>query len=133
MPEDAPLNPAANQDLASVPPPPDLSGAAPAVYQDTKADAEALVFGKRNYDEEAKEADHDRREKVRTHLLNAVILVFWLLVALAITAIFAFAWHYLTPVKWAFLSQQQLDKVQTMLFSGAGVGLAGFVSKKYLT
>lgn len=69
----------------------------------------------------------------KRHFVRAVILVFWLLVSIAVIASVIFAWHFLAPPKWGFLSEQQLEKIQTMLFSGAGVGLAGFVSKKYLT
>ena len=63
----------------------------------------------------------------------AVIVLFWIFVGLAVLGIAIFAWHQMAPNAWGWLSERQLDKLQTILFSGALVGLGGHIARRYLT
>ena len=62
----------------------------------------------------------------------------WILVALTVTfavlfivSIISWSWHYLGPVYWHWLNEQQLSKVQSVIFSGGlGAILSSMVQKQ---
>lgn len=55
-------------------------------------------------------------------ILAAITLLFAVVFA---AAFLAWAWHYITPTTWHWLSSLQLGKIQSILFSG---GLGAVVS-----
>jgi hypothetical protein len=117
------------ESIKVVPPPPELSGG---VTDDSKAKQEEAAFAGFNYDDLAKKNDHGRRERVRDHLLRAVLIIFWLLIALTVSAILIYGYHQFMPTGWHWLTERQIDKLQTIIFSGAIAGFMGNVAKRYL-
>ena len=56
--------------------------------------------------------------------------IFWVVLVAAAAAVAALAIYYLTP--WGWLSAEQIDKVQTVLFSAAVLNFAGSYLKRAL-
>ena len=61
-----------------------------------------------------------------------MLLIFWLLIVLAVLAILIFGYHQFMPAGLHWLTERQIDKLQTIIFSGAIAGFMGNVAKRYL-
>lgn len=101
--------------------------------RDGKAEAEAAGFANKNLAEIANTKEHGRREQFRDHLAKGCLALLWLAIGLVGFAIVALGFHALTPEKWAWLSDGQLSKVQTFLFSGAIIGAANGYLRRNLS
>lgn len=62
-------------------------------------------------------------------LLVSVTVV---LSALFIASLVAWAWHYLAPSCWGWLTENQLGKVQSILFSGGMGAIVSAIAKKQI-
>ncbi len=76
--------------------------------------------------------DKKHKNQKKTALHYATIGLFWLVVSITAIAISILAWHYLMPPCWGWLSDKQIDKVQTIIFSGAAAALLQGVARKFL-
>ena len=81
-----------------------------------------------NREREAVISELNRNEALRNVWVWCVCAFLVLITTVVLIAIFAVAWHYLAPAEWAWLNEQQLRPVRSFLFSGAVVGIAGFVT-----
>ncbi|MDQ6869142.1 MAG: hypothetical protein M3178_12355 [Pseudomonadota bacterium] len=107
---------------------PELAGAEtePAsITGDAEGQKEAAAVAAGTLEEESKRAEHRRTERLRNHVNRAAIAAVWLFFLLFAFGIVAVAWHYLTPEKYAWLSDSQLTTLKTFLASGAITGTAG--------
>lgn len=53
-------------------------------------------------------------------------------IGIFIVSLIAWVWHYVTPEYWAWLSDNQLSKIQSVIFSGAIASVATSYASKYL-
>jgi hypothetical protein len=110
-----------------VPPPP---GNLPAWSGDLKATAE-----EKNWDKEGKL----RGQEERNHLLwlsgyGFVVFLFLLVFALLfLGSLVSWAVHYLFPGSYHWLSEEQLSKIQSILFSGSIGGAVSIMAQKQLS
>jgi len=86
---------------------------------DTAAEREAKALAQGTLEEQSKRGEHRRSERLRDNISNVAVIVVWVLFALFVFATLVLAWHYLTPKRWAWLEQDQLDTLRTVVFSGA--------------
>lgn len=59
--------------------------------------------------------EHGRHQTFRNHVNVAALIIFWALVTCVIIGLGTFAWHLLAPDCCHYLSEKQLDKLQTLL------------------
>lgn len=78
------------------------------VSQDRRADLEQEMFAN----------DYRRKERFKSHF--SFILIFFLYLASSIVALMVFCWayHFLLPQSWYFLSNERIHEIQNMLFAG---------------
>lgn len=119
-------------DLLEVPVPPQLVNRAVTGEGDGKAVAEAKAYADQSLEKAAKEAEHTRREQFRDHLAFGALIVLWILMASVGLTVLALAWHYITPERWCWLTEGQLAKLQTFIFSGALIGAISGYTRRYL-
>ena len=62
---------------------------------------------------------HRRGERFRELFSLGMQLLFGTIILITIIAVLVVAWHHLTPEKYAWLSEDQLQQIRTFLFSGA--------------
>ena len=86
---------------------------------DSDATREAAAFAARNLEELSKRGEHKRSERFREHISMGALCIIWILLALFLIATLCLAFHYLTPRRWGWLEQDQLDTLRTIVFSGA--------------
>ena len=73
--------------------------------------------------EQREKREHERAEALRDVFAGGVRWLVVLAFGLVILAIFAIGWHYLLP--WPWLSEANLEKVTTVVFSGAMYAIVG--------
>lgn len=94
----------------------------PPTTSDDAANSEAVGFAEGNLDKAAAKNQAERNETYRDHIKWATLTVMWLAVLLFIIAIVSWAAHFLLPESWRWLSDAQLEKIQTVVFTGAAAG-----------
>lgn len=95
-----------------------------------KTEAQRLASGSALKDE-GERREHSRHQAFRDHVNRATLFLFWLLVVAVAIGIACFAFHLVFPESWHYLSEKQLDKLQSML--GAAVlssALTGYASRR---
>lgn len=113
--------------MSSVPPPPaDLDKQLPWA-SDSQARGE-----ERNWpDEEALKGQQSQNDMLALKVIGivtAILIVFFSLVFLG--SLSAWLWHQLAPVSRHWLSDAQLSKIQSVIFSGAiGAIVSGYVQR----
>jgi hypothetical protein len=88
-------------------------------HADSDATREAAAFASGNLEELTKRGEHKRTERFREHISMGALCFIWILFALFLIATLCLAFHYLTPRRWGWLEQDQLDTLRTIVFSGA--------------
>ena len=111
-----------------VPGPDDLGP--PSAVDEGAATSEAAAIAAGKLDVKAKVSEHGRRERFRDHAADGAVFILWLLMITTAVAIFAVAWHILTP--WSWLDKDQLVAVKAYIFSGAVIAAIGGYVRKYL-
>lgn len=98
---------------------------------DDKAEQEAASIGNGSLEEDAAKKEHGRDQRFKEHFSCAALIIMWL--SLTIVSLMAFIWayHFLTP--WHFLDHTQVDKIQSMLFSGIIASVAQTYIKKRIS
>lgn len=87
-----------------------------------QAESEAASFAAREL---------QRGDVRNAHLHVGSLVLFWTIVITAFVMLLIWSYHLVTPDTWHFLSQQGIDKLQTILFSFAGSSVATSLSKKW--
>jgi hypothetical protein len=123
--------PASGPDDGRIPPfdPPPATG-------DARAEAEYSAIATGSYQAELQEradrGDHDRRERLRDVLS-------WIVVRLAVVGAFlllalliSWTWHLLAPGGWHYLTDAQITRIETVLFSSFVGGVISTYARRYL-
>lgn len=100
-----------------------------------QATAEALSLGEgTDLEREAKKNQHRRREKLKDHMGKGAIVAFWIFfwVVILITTSGGLIWayHMLTPEKWHFLTDNQVNTIEDHVFTALVGGVFAFFSKQ---
>ncbi len=98
---------------------------------DTSANEEANALAQnRDLEKEERESKHDRNESFRENIKKAITWLIWVGFGIAVWASGTWAWHLLIPEKYHYLTPDQIDKVQTILFTvAAASGVQAFAKK----
>lgn len=95
---------------------------------------EAISLGrglsKRDLAKEADEAEHDRSERFRDHFERVAVCGLYLGAIAILGAAGVWFWHIVTP--WDFLSQSQLEHLQSLVTGGVLVSVGTSYMKKRL-
>ncbi len=62
-----------------------------------------------------------------------VVMIMVIFAMLFLGSLTAWAFHYLTPICWHWLDDNQLSKIQSVIFSGSLGGIVSFVAQKQLS
>ncbi|MFM0302916.1 hypothetical protein PQQ99_22635 [Paraburkholderia sediminicola] len=93
-------------------------------------EASSLAAGV-DLEEDGAQQEHRRHQTFRNHINKATIWLFWVIALSLLIGIVAYSWHMVTPDAWHFLSEKQLDKLQTVLGSAVlSSALTGYVNKR---
>lgn len=96
------------------------------------AESEALAFGGGdNLEQDREKKEHGRHQKFRDHANIAAIILLWLIMVSTLLGVLVFVLHMIFPPNWHWLSQEGLDKLQTLL--GAALlssAMTGYVNKR---
>lgn len=99
---------------------------------DDKANQEANSFANETYEEEERKNEHGRKERIRKHISDAVVVLFWVaVISVAIMGV-TLVYHMVMPIKAHYLSEDQLSRIQGMLFSGVVASALPAYVKKYI-
>lgn len=111
-----------------VPPPPD-NPEPPSWVGDTLAKGE-----ERNYpNEDALKGQRHKNDMVWLQVYGWVVVALMCFFAfLFIVSIFAWAYHYVMPVSYCWLNDEQLSKIQSVIFSGSLGGVVAAVAQRQL-
>ncbi|AJY65521.1 Uncharacterised protein [Burkholderia pseudomallei] len=75
--------------------------------------------------------EHKRHQTFRNHINVATIGLFWVICLGLLIGIATYAWHMVTPDALHYLTEKQLDKLQTVLGSAVlSSALTGYVNKR---
>lgn len=93
-------------------------------------EASALAAGV-DLEEDGAQQEHRRHQTFRNHINKATIGLFWVIALSLLVGIVAYSWHMVSPEAWHFLTDKQLDKLQTVLGSAVlSSALTGYVNKR---
>jgi hypothetical protein len=93
------------------------------------ATKETLADAAGTLEKEAARGRHRRHEGLQNFLYFLVIVAFTLVFAVIAVGGILWSYHLFTPECWHFLSDSQLDKIQTSLFSGLASGVAALLAR----
>jgi len=111
----------------------DIPSINPSGEVDDKAKDETDAFSENeNLEAEATRNKHNRKQRILHHVSFAMVIVFWVAVLLALGAIVSWAWHFLTPEHKHYLTPEQINKIETVIFTGATASLVQAYAKKHL-
>jgi hypothetical protein len=83
---------------------------------DERANKEALAFQSgENLESEAKANQHERSERLKNNISQALIVLFWLAILAFLAITVSWLYHLLIPPSYHYLSEAQLDKIQTVI------------------
>ena len=116
--------------MASKPVPPPDSGEPPSWANDLLAKAE-----EKNWDKEGKlRGQKEKNDLLWLKAYGIVIIALMIVFALLfLGSIIAWAWHYVMPEYWGWLSPEQLSKIQSVIFSGSLGGIVSLIAQKQLS
>ncbi|TFL16018.1 hypothetical protein [Jannaschia formosa] len=112
-----------------VPPPLD-GGETPDWADDSKAKAETKYWGNDKKLKDAKTWADAAWARSYGFVVIILLVVFSVLFA---GSLLAWSLHYLLPESWHWLSDEQLSKIQSVLFSGSLGGVLSFVAQKQIS
>ena len=93
------------------------------------AQRESLASAAGTLKKEAAQGRHRRHEGLQDFLFWLVIVAVTLVFAVIAVGGILWSYHLFTPACWHFLSADQLDKIQTSLFSGLFSGVAALLAR----
>lgn len=80
---------------------------------------------------EREESKHKRDLSTRSQLHAVSMVALWVAAIVLLGSVIVWGWHLLTP--WAFLTPEQLNSIQTVLFSVVGSSFFTVFAKKWLS
>ena len=93
-------------------------------------------FSRGSIEERLEAGEFQRSERLRNALNNGIVYVAivapYFLAVLGAVAIVVMLWHYLAPEEWAWMTQQQVDKIEAA-FGGGIVSALFIVMRDYVT
>lgn len=104
----------------------------PPDYGDNRASKEAESFANEDLEKEANYNAHQRKEKFKTHLSTAALIIFWIIVTSFSMMAAIWVFNLVTPESWHFLTSWQMDKLQTVLFSATAIKIGQDYMNKHL-
>lgn len=96
------------------------------------AQQEAIAFQDESLEEQSQKAQHKRREVFRDLFLRAACIGFWAAFGGALVLFLYWIIHLMLPLCWHWATPEQLDKIQTLLFTGAMATVVTIMRKTYL-
>ena len=115
--------------MSDVPPPPD-GHEAPLWAEDSLAHNEAKFFPYEDKLRGQKAKNDLTWLRVYGWVVVAMMIVFALLF---LSSIVSWAWHYVMPTRWGWLNDDQLSKIQSVIFSGSLGGIVSIMAQKQLS
>ena len=94
------------------------------------AEAKALAEGE-DLKKDAEKREHGRKQELKDILVLGIKFFFWLFLIVVVVMSLTWVFHLLTPEGWHYLCPEQIDKIQTMLFSGITAAALSGVAKRY--
>lgn len=73
---------------------------------------------KENLEYQLFESDHKRKENFKSHFSRILIFFLYLASSIVGSMVFCWAYHFLSPNNWYFLSNERIHEIQNMLFAG---------------
>lgn len=115
--------------MSDVPPPPD--GLEPPLWAvDSLAHKEEKLFP----DEQALRGQKAKNDLTWLWVYGWVVVAMMIVFALLfLSSIVSWAWHYVMPVSWSWLTDDQLSKIQSVIFSGSLGGIVSIIAQKQLS
>ena len=80
---------------------------------------------------DAQQREHGRKQELKDILVRGIKFFFWLFLIVVVGMLLTWVYHLLTPKDWHYLRPDQIDKIQTMLFSGITAAALSGVAKRY--
>lgn len=116
-----------------VPPPPsapdqDVKGVS---WKDL-AEKEAKAILHENLDEHARHREHRRTQRFKDSLNYVAVGAIWILALAVLASVVFWFWHLLLPTSIHFLADDQIRKIETVVFSGLVVGIAQRYLSKHI-
>lgn len=96
------------------------------------AQQEAIAIQNESLEEQSEKAQHKRRERFRDSFLKAACVGFWVAFSGAMVLFLYWLIHLMLPVCWHLATPAQLDKIQTLLFTGAMATVVTIMRNTYL-
>ena len=109
--------------MTTTPPPTPQFNPQPEPPTSEKAKSEAAALAEGNL---------RRYNSLRTHLHMGGLVVFWFAIVVACVLFLILAWHLGAPSGWRFLSHDEENRLQTVLFSAMGSSLVTGIARKWL-
>ncbi|MEO0411014.1 MAG: hypothetical protein AAF221_04125 [Pseudomonadota bacterium] len=111
-------------------PPPDSGEIPPWAEADPKAVQEQEKWA----DPKALQGQRNKNDLRWLKVYGLLVVILTAVFAmLFISSLVAWAWHYLTPCAWQWLSAAQLDRIQSFLFSGSIGGVVSLIAQRQLS
>jgi uncharacterized membrane protein len=104
----------------------------PSTNEDGKASKEAESIANGDLEKEAHYNAHQRKEKFKTHLSKAAIIIFWIIVSSFLMMAIIWVYHLVTPEDLHFLTTLQIDKLQTILISATAIKIGQDYMSKHI-
>ena len=102
----------------------------PSEDQIANREASSLAAGL-DLEQDGQEREHARHQKFRDNINKATLWIFWMIAISLLLGVATYAWHLMTPETWHYLTEKQLDKLQTLLGSAVlSSALTGYVNRR---
>lgn len=110
-------------------PPPDHQEP-PAWFKDQRAQKEERYYP----DEDRLSGQRRKNDLLWLGVYGFMVVALMVLFALLfVGSLVAWAWHYIAPVSWGWLTPDQLSKIQSVIFSGSLGGIVSFIAQRQLS
>lgn len=106
--------------------------AAPNVSSDSEATKEKAAIESDAYEQDGRKQDHRRQQGIKNIVFYASAGLVWFGLFLLIATVSVWAWHLVVPPCLRWLSKEELDHIQSLLFSGALSAAITLLGKKIL-
>ena len=93
-----------------------------------EAVTEQQEFADDKLEKEARKLQHHRREGIRNIVHQSAMILIMVSVLILLLMMVIWAWHVLTP--WGYLTEERLEDLRNMLFSGALAALVSDYARK---
>lgn len=75
---------------------------------------------------------YKRAEAVKSHVHRAVLVIFWVLVASFLAMFLVWIFHLITPTRCHFLTDEQMNHLQSLLLSAMGSSVITSRARNFL-